>query len=173
MFTTKFKKGEHASIATEFKKGAIPITLKPRRYDGNGYIVLYMPNHPYAAKNKRVKEHRYVIEQHIGRYLLPQEVVHHKNGIKDDNRIENLELLSNNSEHLRAHHAEKHPRQKPENTATQRLCGRCGTIKSLTSENFTTAKNDMYGFAHTCRPCISEYARIKGFNKRCNRKKKY
>ena len=70
-----------------------------------GYIMVYFPNHPYAkssGKNKKayVYEHRLIIEKKIGRYLKPYEVVHHINGIRDDNRVENLQLLPNNIQNL-------------------------------------------------------------------------
>lgn len=50
----------------------------------------------------RIKEHRYLMEQHIGRKLLESELVHHINGNKKDNRIENLQIMSV-EEHSRIH----------------------------------------------------------------------
>lgn len=49
-----------------------------------------------------VWEHRYIMEQHIGRKLSRKEHVHHKNGIKTDNRLDNLEIMDA-SEHHRSH----------------------------------------------------------------------
>lgn len=80
----------------------------PRWHGGSrktkaGYVEVWVaPDdffHSMAGKGNYVKEHRLVMAKVLYRCLLPWEVVHHKNGIKDDNRLENLQLLPGARQH--------------------------------------------------------------------------
>lgn len=77
-----------------------------KRRSADGYIYLWTsPDdffYPMATVNGGIAEHRLVMAKHLNRCLQSWELVHHKNGIRDDNRIDNLELT------IRGSHIQRH-----------------------------------------------------------------
>lgn len=106
-------KGKKLSDSTKKKmsdsKKLKGIGHRKKRIDG--YIGLYFPNHPAANKDGYLMEHRYVMERHIGRALKDNEVVHHINSNRVDNRIENLKLMTI-TEHASFHMKERMMKKK-------------------------------------------------------------
>ena len=98
----KIGKGKFCSIRCG-KVGKRSIFWKGGKRTVNGYVRIYKPDHPNSDQQGCMAEHRLVMEKYLGRYLTKKEVVHHKNSNKQDNRIENLELLPNQSIHYIKH----------------------------------------------------------------------
>ena len=70
--------------------------------NGN-YILIYNPSHPFKDKTGYVYEHRLIVEKFINRLLNQDEVVHHIDGNPKNNKLDNLMLFKNNSEHIKFH----------------------------------------------------------------------
>jgi len=91
------------SCLAKSRKGEIAAHWKGGISKQNGRIFISSPSHPHKDKDGYVRRSRLVMERHIKRYLMPEEVVHHANRIQDDDRIENLCLFKNQSEHMKNH----------------------------------------------------------------------
>ena len=89
------------------KKGGIG--HKKKRHDG--YLAIYFPDHPKCNADGYIMEHVLVMESILGRWLRDDEIVHHVNHKRDDNRKENLKLMTK-SEHMSFHMKEIHAKKK-------------------------------------------------------------
>ena len=117
----KTKEKMSNTLKNQFKNGRIvwnknkthmqgknhPLWLGGKYINQSGYIYKHSPNHPYKTKGGYVRIHRLIIEKYLGRYLDPEERIHHINSNKTDNRIRNLLLFKNESEHQSVAHKSK------------------------------------------------------------------
>ena len=110
------------------------------------YLYAKVLNHPRATSKHYVLHHRVVMENHIGRLLTSNEVVHHIDGDKHNNDINNLELMSQ-KEHTKLH-------AKKGRSYIQCICPNCNKIFEREKRNYhpnTTPK--------CSRKCNGEYSR--------------
>lgn len=111
IFTEESRKAKSIAQKAAYKKkypegrfgDSSPRWQGGRHKQKSGYVIVYAPGHPRSGRYNRTFEHIVVAEKTIGRYLTKDEVVHHLNGDKQDNRPENLEVLLR-KDHVHAHH---------------------------------------------------------------------
>lgn len=128
----------------------VRLSRDPHSYRGgstvvnvHGYVIEYSPDHPNASSGRSVPQHRLVMEGVLGRLLARDEVVHHKNHIRHDNRAQNLELMQPRS-HARMHLLEREPTRLPldETRVREALAGRSTLEASkLLGCNHNTLRN--------------------------------
>jgi hypothetical protein len=122
------------------------------------YNYCIVKNHPNANKHYYVLHHRVVVENNIGRILTNDEIVHHINGDKHDNRMENLQLMK------AIEHNSIHGKQKGVDYA-ELMCPWCDKIFERPYRNIFIVKGSNYTCcSKTCRGKLSNFICKNGIN---------
>lgn len=99
------KEREKSRLAHNYSihhSGSLATNWKGGKVKSNNYWLIYQSNHPNAV-NKYIKRANLVAEQYLNRYLNKEEIVHHINNIKDDDRPKNLYVFDNKRKHTSYH----------------------------------------------------------------------
>lgn len=138
--------------ATVFKNGACKWNIKKVISKGD-YLYALVPDHPNATKNGYVLMHRVVMENHLGRLLSANEVVHHKDHNKKNNDIENLEVLDA-LEHSKLHAAEK------KKNYVKLVCPECGkTFIQVRNKTHLIKTKNKFGCTFCSASCRGKFSR--------------
>ena len=123
----KYPEGRFGEAASNWRGGT-------RHANKQGYVYVYCPDHPHATKAGYVMEHRLVMEGVLGRYLSPNEDVHHINGDPADNKPENLRPCSR-KEHFLQHAENRAAKRRAELENIARLKEELARLRSILDEH--------------------------------------
>ena len=124
----EFKRSVHVKMVRKkikvdseeyFRLLRIAKRVYPHRFyiGSSGYVHVYVPDHPYSDCRGYKQEHRLLMENKLKRYLSDNEIVHHLNHVKDDNRVSNLSLMD------RIDHAREHGYENVKNLGKYAIMG--------------------------------------------------
>lgn len=118
---------------------------------GKKYNYAYVDNHPYMNKRHRVVEHRAVMELHLNRFLTKKEIIHHIDGNGKNNKVQNLQLVTNR-EHYKIHHYDPN----------KYITLTCPTCK----KEFTKRKTLIHTTNYCSRACVNNYTKKRNVTER-------